>query len=152
MARDYARIVRALRAKADDPVVPEAEKRALRERADALEKKYVSVSSPITDDTTTTSRDGYVWTPPDYMRYMWQSDGRFNPFARPPGYQNPGFDQRRYEEAVRQTENLLRNQHMWNKPPDEDDLIADEFKHDPGPDDDEDYGYDIYEGGEYDDG
>jgi hypothetical protein len=144
VARDYGRVVRALRAKAADPVVPDTERRALLDRADQIEANHpeiVTVKSPSTDYTTTTSRDGFAWP-----EYRWSSDGRFNPFAR-----HPGFDEARYKAAQEETDRLFRNQHMWNKPPvpDEDDLIADEFKTDPGPGDDEDYGYDIYEGEEY---
>jgi DNA-binding LacI/PurR family transcriptional regulator len=140
MARDYGRIVRALRAKAADPVVSDHERRALLDRATAIEANHpeiVTVKSPSTDYTTTvTSRDGFVY---DFRRHG-PADPRHREWEGPT-----------YEQSWEDVQRLFRNQHMWNKPPvpDEDDLISDEFKHDPGPGDDEDYGYDIYEGEEY---
>lgn len=175
MARDYAALVASLRRKAADPVVPDTERRALLERASEIEKNHpeaVTESSPFIDDTTVTGRDG---------RMPWQYDenGHFNPFARPPGYEervyhdyfhqnpwggksyyatdartrftkpnpkpgeDPEFD-KKTREAWDELWNLHRSQAAWN-PPDADDLYEENYKYA----DDEDYGYDIYEGEEY---
>lgn len=150
MARDYAALVASLRRKAADPVVLEPERRALLERAEAIEKNHpeaVTASSRFTDDTTVTSRDGRYnpFTRPANWTWVYYDDG---PFTKPnpkPG-ENPDFD-RQTREAWDTLWNLHRNQAQWNKPPDTDDLYEEEYKY--GEDEDEDYGYDIYEGEEY---
>lgn len=146
MARDYQKIIAGLRRKAADPALSAAEAKLYTDKANELEAKHVTVSSPFTNHTTTTGRDG---------RNSWNYDVQTSPggfrFTRPnpPPGQDPEFD-RRQRQAWDETWRLFHNQAQWNKPPvDEDDLIADEFKHDPGPGDDEDYGYDIFEGEEY---
>src|SRR5215469_13040702 len=55
---DYHAKIRALRAKAHDPVVTAEERIALLEKAAELEEKYGKPSSPFTYDTTVTGRDG----------------------------------------------------------------------------------------------
>jgi hypothetical protein len=49
------------------------------------------------------------------------------------------------EEAWRQVWLLFHQQHQWNKPPtdEEEDIVEDRFREEP---EDEDYGYDMFEG------
>jgi hypothetical protein len=147
-----------LRAKAADPVVPETERRALLERAADIERRHpeiVTVKSRFTDNTSTTSRDGFyspfteASDPWGYDAYTSHGRTRFTKPNPKPG-EDPNFD-RRTKDAWDELYRLFQHQHQWNKPPqpDADDLISDEFKYDPGPGDDEDYGYDIYEGEDY---
>lgn len=158
---DYLRLARLLREKAAyvppegsglQPV-PETERLALIARAEELERKYGNGNSPSGNNTTTTSRDG-----------------RFNPFARPPGWKDRQYDYTFFfsddlfqrfnagtsspqtaEASAEQQQRswqtlyiLLKNQHHWNKTPDEEDLVEEGYKHDY--DEDEDYGYDMFEG------
>jgi Protein of unknown function (DUF2786) len=123
---DWPNIIRALRAQAADPGIGEAERAAFTEKADKLEAKYGNSSSPSTDDTTVTGRDG---------RWVRQPAG-FRPTA----------DQEYWDEYMR---NIVKNQYQWNtkyydkdgnpKPgyggPDVDDLYEDEFKYDGKEDD-----------------
>jgi hypothetical protein len=99
--------------------VPDTERRALLDRADALEAKYGNSNSPSTDDTTVTGNDGY-WS----VRFTsWQTAETF-------------ADQERRARAAWDTLwDLHRNQAAWNKEwdrstPDEDDLISEEYKYD----------------------
>lgn len=148
---DYAkRIADLRRLGAPGSGATEAERKLANERADELEAKHrerVTESSPFTNHTTTTSRDGRGWysTGWEYDQNV-RSPGGFR-FTKPnpkPG-EDPEFD-RRTRQAWDEVWNLFHRQAQWNKVPDEDDLIADEWKHDA---EDEDYGYDIFEGEEY---
>jgi hypothetical protein len=56
MNRDWATVVKALRAKADDSAVSDSEAAALRERANAIETKY----GPFTKTYTS---DDHPWLP-----------------------------------------------------------------------------------------
>lgn len=123
---DYAQKARALRAKAADPVVPDVERRALLEKARELEAKYGNSSSLFTGDTTVTSRDGFFYPTGTTHRAT----------TVPPS-----------AEAWRATWNLFHNQHLWNKPPAEEDIIEENYRE--APDEDEDYGYDILEGDDW---
>lgn len=138
MPRDHLATIRALRAKAADPAVTPDEAKALTEKADELAEKYGNPSSPPTDDTTVTSRDGF-WTPPSYM---YDPDGTFNPFRRPPGFTDPQAASKAWETL----RDLHKNQHKWNRPPDEADLVEEDYQSDP---EDEDYGYDMHEGNDW---
>lgn len=120
---DYLRTARLLRAKAADPVVPDTERRVLLEKAAELESKYRNRNSPSANDTTVIGRGGYTGPVDDY----WTN------FLR-------------YADAMRQTEDLLRRQHQWNKPPEDDDITEEQYRYQP---EDEDAGYDIYESEEW---
>lgn len=139
---DYTGKARALRAKAADHAVTPEERKILLAKAEELEAKYGKQSSPITDDTTTTSRDG-----------------RYNPFAYRGGHfewtwdvppQPRPFDQeewqRRNRAAWEQLWNLHRSQEQWNRPHDEDVIYEEKYKYEPGDelDEDEDEGYEGY--------
>lgn len=144
---DYLAKARALRAKAADPVVPPAESAALLEKARELEAKYRNGSSPFTNDTTVTGRDGFTF------------------FGVPP-FGSPEWDKwaeairkERQAQAQRVADDLLRNQWRWNteyydqfgrprpqRSPDHDDIMEETYKFDPEDDpEDEDYGYDEYQ-------
>jgi hypothetical protein len=131
MPRDYGETIRALRAKAADKAVTPEEAKILREKADELEAKHGNVNSPFTDDTTTTSRDGRYW---EYAPY--------NVFYPKP--ETEEARRARWQEAYRQTWDLFLRQNMWNPPPEED-IVEEGWQDAP----DEDYGYDIYEGDDY---
>ncbi len=83
---DYAQKARALRAKAADPVVTESERNSLLAKARELEAKYGNRSSPFTNHTTVTSRDGrpsggyqpsdQYWV--DYMEGLVRNQWRWN--------------------------------------------------------------------------
>jgi hypothetical protein len=60
VTRDYRETIRALRAKAADPAVPDSERKALNEKADKLEAKYSNSTSPFTYDTTVIGRDEFL--------------------------------------------------------------------------------------------
>ena len=120
--RDYARIARALRAKAADPVVPPAERAALLEKATELETKYRNANSRFTDDTTTTSRDGFpAYGSPEWT--IWAES----------------FNAERRRHAQKIAEDLARNQWRWNNGGFDDDYMEDTYKYEP---EDEDAGYD----------
>lgn len=70
---DYHSKIRALRAKAADPVVTPEERTSLLAKAKELEKKYGKVTefSPRIDDTVITSRDGR-WSPWAPAADFWQ--------------------------------------------------------------------------------
>jgi hypothetical protein len=136
---DYARTARLLRAKAADPVVPDAERQALLEKAQDLETRYSNGKPSTINDTTVTSHDGRSYRPEPQS---WYSQHRYS--------QQVLFD-------------LLKNQWQWNteyydrngtpKPagPTADDLYEETYKYaDNDPEDeDEDYGYDLFEGEDY---
>lgn len=142
---DYLDTARKLRAKAADKVTPEAERAALIERAEYLEKKYGNASSRSTNDTTTTSRDGHTMTYSEWLNRNYDFFYANNGWRPPPP--NEAERERRQREAERIAEQLKERQWMWNreyydrdgKPynHDPDDLIADEYKHDN--EEDEDY-------------
>jgi hypothetical protein len=140
---DYLAAAKAFRAKAAATPYPEEAKTLLAKAAE-LEAKYGNRSSPSANDTTTTSRSGQ-WDYSNTEYLAWAEAIR----------------RHRQAEAMRVAEDLLKNQWRWNREyydqngnpfdtgpnpnPDPDDLIAEEYKTDP---EDEDYGYDIFEGEE----
>lgn len=125
---DYAQKARALRAKAADPVVPEAERQALLEKAAELEAKYSKPNSPFTDQTTVTSRDGFGKSAYD----LWvEAQNRI-----------------RYEQARKVAEDLLKNQWIWNS--EYYDRNGKPHANEADTDNVEDYGYKWWMDGDYD--
>jgi hypothetical protein len=134
---DYLAKARALRAKAADPAVPAAERRALLDKATELESKYRNPSSSFTFDTIITGRDGI---PP------WSSGPAWDAWAE-------AIRNARKTQAEKIAEDLRNNQWRWNseyydrfgnpKPyvdPDLDDVYEEDYRYDP--EEDEDEGYD----------
>lgn len=123
---DYHAKIIALRAKAADPTVTAAESKTLSDKANELEEKYGKPSSPSTDDTVTTSRDGrpFAW---------WDGPQGYRATTVPPS-----------KESWEAVWDLFHRQYQWNKPPDEADLVEENYQYDKN--EDEDYGYDMQEG------
>lgn len=126
--RDYRETVRALRAKAHDPVTPEPEREACLAKASELEAKYGNVTSRVTDDTIIINRSG-----------------GYNPFARKPGWRQPDYSDEYWN---RYLADLLNRQWMWNREyydqdgnpvtkPDVDNIYEDDYKYDEENDEDD---------------
>lgn len=150
---DYLRLARELRAKANyvpppgsslTAVGPE-EKAALLAKARELEDKH-KLSSPFTDDTTVTSRDGFTFYGTSPYPYPYGSP-EWEAWAE-------GIRKERQAQAQKIAEDLAKNQWKWNseyydrfgnpKPQrgdDYDDIMEETYKYDPQGED-EDYGYD----------
>jgi hypothetical protein len=123
---DYQARMSALRALAEHASTPEHERALAREKLAEMEAKHGNFNSRATEDTTVTGADGR-----HHFFYPTQTTT-----VPPENVSQAAWDA---------LWNLYHNQYQWNRPPaDEADLVEEGYETD------EDAGYDIYEGGEYD--
>ena len=138
---DYRARIKALRALgAEGSGATDHERALANQRASELEAKHgiKTETSPITDDTTVTGRDGRRYPVYEGFWFRW---------TPPPSPESEEVRRRRYEEAVRQTESLFKQQWQWNPPPDEDEDSMYEEAYKYAPDDYEGYNYESQEDG-----